>query len=791
MLKYLAIFIIVIPSIFSYTNAQNQIQKTAPKIGLCLSGGGAKGLAHIGLLKLIDSLGIKVDYITGTSMGSIVGGLYASGYSGNQIDSLVHTIDWNTILSENVPMNEINIDEKDEYGRYIAELAVNKKGISFTGFIEGQTLLNLLTHLTRHVNHVRDFSKLPIPYKCMAVDIEAFESVVLDSGNLALAMRASMSIPTVFKPVKINNRLYVDGGLISNFPVEEVRKMGADIVIGSYTGGRLKKENEMNFFSTLLIQSSTFYGIQTAQEEIKKCDIFNNLTDKMKEYEPGDFSNSEMILNKGINLAYDVLPQLVELANNLKTFNALQVKHDLNIKPRNVKIHDVIINTPNSAEASDFIKKRVSIQDGDSTNSYKISNVIKSIYATRFVQKAHYELEQNENDSNAYNLYFQLKEEDKWRFKTALHYDSELGAGIILNLTGRNVSGKNTRFFATIDLAQDFKMRVNYRKYIRSSQLSFNAQILTERTLFKIENINYEQSDELNNQFRQFTTGLNWNILRNAGLYSGLYIEYTNLFPRFESEFFIPSAIKSLKSNIFGYQNRFNLNTLDHPFFAKKGINLLLEHRLNLSAIERLQLQDTTATGTSELIQVANIYSKIQTQLKVLLPVSKKISLLANINSGYTSHIRPIAFTFDNSTTNTPEYIDIFTDFYFIGGNIQRARVNAIPFSGVKENGQQASNFTTFQLGIQYEAIHNLYITPSVNTFFSASSFNKHYFNYLSQTFLKTQLLVTSDNNYYNSFFTYALNIGYRTPLGPIILNVSKASSSNKLRTFLSIGYNF
>ena len=299
------------------------------KIGLCLSGGGAKGLAHIGLLKQIDSLGIKIDYITGTSMGSVVGGLYAAGYTGYQIDSIAHTIDWDLLLNQYVPMNDIYIDEKDEYGRYLGEIPIKKGKLVVTGFIEGQELLNTLMRLTKHVNQINDFNELPIPFKCMAVDIVNVTPVVMDHGSLAIAMRSSMSIPTVFKPVKVDGRLLVDGGVMVNFPVKQLKEMGADIIIGSYTGGRLMTENEMNTFNKLLVQSSSFYGINKSKDEILLCDVFSNLTDSMKQFSAGDFKKSLRIIEAGDVLSHNALPQLIKLANKQKSNGIIYEKKKL------------------------------------------------------------------------------------------------------------------------------------------------------------------------------------------------------------------------------------------------------------------------------------------------------------------------------------------------------------------------------------------------------------------------------------------------------------------------------
>lgn len=771
-------------------HAQTTVKKALPKVGLCLSGGGAKGLAHIGLLKLIDSLGIKVDYITGTSMGSVVGGLYACGYSGNQIDSLVKTIDWNVLLSENVPLDKINMDEKDEYSRYIAELALEKKHVKFTGLIEGQTLLNLLTRLTRNVNHIKDFSKLPIPYKCMVVDIETMKSTAIDKGNLALAMRSSMSIPVIFKPVKINNQLYVDGGVISNFPVEEVQKMGADIVIGSYTGGRLLKQSEMNLFTKLLIQSSAFAGIQTAKEEIRRCNIFSNLTENMKEYEPGDFVKSSMIVAKGIELSYKVLPDLIKLADELKAYNALEPKKAFQLDNRQLKIRHVYMDSLSSPYITNFIKKRIAIQEDEVIDFNRIADVLNDIYATRLVQKMTYDLEKSEDGT--YNLYFHIEEESKWRFKSALHYDNELGAGFILNLTARNVLGKASRFFATVDLAQNFKVKAHYRKYLGVSPISFNVQGLLEQSLYKFTSLKGGVKEEHNNYFGQITAGFNANLSRNVGFYTGFIRETSNIYPRLEASYYIPDALTSVKSVISGVQNRLSVNTLDHPFYPKKGVSFFVEHKMIFSGNERIEFQDTSETGVRNLAQEVYNYHKIQANLKALLPINGKLSILVNSDIGLTTSARRYKQTVNDDVTNstTFEEFPVITDLFHIGGVTQRARVNSIPFWGIKESEYSTANLAILQLGIQYELLHNLFITPSVSSLYLTDLLDKDFLKNLPKMLFQTKEVETKTNSFESSY-AFGLHATYRTPLGPVIINVSKESTSQRVRAYLSIGYSF
>lgn len=201
-----------------------------PKIGLTLSGGGAKGLAHIGILQAIDSAGLKVDFITGTSMGSIMGAMYAAGYSGDSIEKIARTLDWNLLFSTSPQLRAITIEEKKEYDKYAVEIPfVDGKFKIGKGIIEGQELWLKMSEVFQPVYDITDFSKLSIPFNCIGTDLETGNAVVMDHGNIVTAIRASMAIPSVFTPVKYDNHLLVDGGVVNNFPVLDVKEMGARV----------------------------------------------------------------------------------------------------------------------------------------------------------------------------------------------------------------------------------------------------------------------------------------------------------------------------------------------------------------------------------------------------------------------------------------------------------------------------------------------------------------------------------------------------------------------------------
>lgn len=219
-----------------------------PKIGLALGGGGAKGAAHIGVLKVLEELRIPVDYIAGTSMGAVVGSLYASGASAAECERVLTTVDWNDLFRDDPPRDEISFRRKQEDFTYMARAAVGVKasGIHLPkAFVAGQKIGVFFETLFMPVAGITDFDRLPIPYRAVASDLETGEMVVLAGGRLADAARASMSVPGLFPPTEVNGRYLLDGGIVRNLPVDIVKKMGADIVIAVDVGQPLPKRDKL------------------------------------------------------------------------------------------------------------------------------------------------------------------------------------------------------------------------------------------------------------------------------------------------------------------------------------------------------------------------------------------------------------------------------------------------------------------------------------------------------------------------------------------------------------------
>lgn len=286
--------------------AQEAPPSGRPRVGLVLSGGGARGLAHVGVLEVLDSLRIPVDLIAGTSMGAIVGGYYASGLPPDSIRTVVAGLDWQRILAETPPRATLAFHRRAEGRRYPVELEIGIIGSGLRlpgGLISGQDLGLLLRRHTLPVAAAEDFSLLPTPFGAVATDIETGERVVLDHGDLVQAMRASMAIPVMFSPVEWDGRLLVDGGLVDNLPIELARAMGAEVVIAVDASPPLLERDELRSVLGVFQQVVNLLARQDLDRELASADLAIDL--ELDDMGIFDFLDADSIIAKGVEVARD------------------------------------------------------------------------------------------------------------------------------------------------------------------------------------------------------------------------------------------------------------------------------------------------------------------------------------------------------------------------------------------------------------------------------------------------------------------------------------------------------
>lgn len=452
------LLIIVLLFFCFIANAQVK-SSTDPKVGLVLSGGGAKGLAHIGTLKVIDSLGVRVDYVAGTSMGAIIGALYASGYSGKQIDSIFGTINFDRILNDIIPREAKTYYERETSERYAVTLPFDNFKLDFpTALSRGQNTFNLFSRLLQNVVNVNDFSKLPIPYFCMATDIETGKQVLLDDGNLPQAVKASSSIPTLFQPEIIDGKILVDGGVVNNYPVDELRAKGMDIIIGVDVQDGLANRESMSSALDILSQINNFRTIEDMVKKSKKTDIY--IKPDIKDYSLLSFSDGIKIIKNGEIAANSNTGVLQTLANLQKK---KPKKHIVHQPADSLKVNSITV-LGNEKYTRSYILGKLKLKPFTETTYEKLNKGFNNLVGTNNFDSFLYQLIPSK-ENEGYNVITKVVESNNNMFlKFGLHYDDVYKAGLLGNFTRKQLLRKND--ILSLDLVLGDNLRYNFDYFV-------------------------------------------------------------------------------------------------------------------------------------------------------------------------------------------------------------------------------------------------------------------------------------------------------------------------------------
>ena len=504
-------FIIVFMFITSFTFSQNQDQDFGKmKIGLVLSGGGAKGLAHIGVLKVIDSLGIRIDYVAGTSMGAIIGSLYASGYSGKAIDSIFKDVNFDKIINDDLPRAAKTFYERDNSERYAVTLPFEHFKLKLPSALSrGQNTLSLLSKLTLHVSNVDDFSKLPIPFFCMATNIETGQAVILDKGNLPQAITASGAFPSLFQPIIVDGQMLIDGGVINNYPVDELKAKGMDIIIGVDVQDDLASRDNLKSAPNILLQINNYRTINDMKEKIKKTDIY--IKPDITSFTVVSFSNGRQIISNGekaANKEVDALKHVASMQTRLP-------KKQISIQPvDSIKINAIQIKG-NHKYTKAYVEGKLKFKQNVKLKYNRYVEGVNNLAATNNFDYITHELRPSKS-TDGYDMYITLKESAITTFfKFGLHYDDLYKTAALVNLTKKKLLVKND--VLSFDFIAGDNIRYNFDYYIdkgfywsiglKSRYNHFKkvipaASLLTDEEL-KITNVNKLDMalEDLTNQF--------------------------------------------------------------------------------------------------------------------------------------------------------------------------------------------------------------------------------------------------------------------------------------------------
>jgi len=368
-----------------------------PSIGLALSGGGARGFAQIGAIQVLEENNIPIDVIVGTSMGSIIGGLYAAGYSPQQIESLAKSIDWSNLMVDTPPRSSLFIGQKQERSRTI--LQIRFKGLHLAlpqAITPGQKLTSILTNLTLKVDYQTnsDFDKLKIPFRALTCDLISGKKVLLRSGNLAEAMKASSAVPLLFTPVPRDSMLLVDGGLINNIPVDDVREIGADLVLAVDTSSKLRPENKIAAPWEIADQVTTIMQREKLNDQRNRADVLIKVD--LDEYKSDSFQKVNDIIEAGRDETTRNIYKIKKLIQSAQ-------KNSLSKTPMAVKCIDITGIDDNSLK--DIVLDIINIKIGKMASHVDVLNILKDAYETGYFTNALSECI-TEHDSLSINFIF-------------------------------------------------------------------------------------------------------------------------------------------------------------------------------------------------------------------------------------------------------------------------------------------------------------------------------------------------------------------------------------------------
>lgn len=732
-----------------------------PKIGLVLSGGGAKGIAHLGFLKVMEEAGIHPDYIAGTSMGSIVGALYAIGFSVDSIKNMMLRQNWDEILSNKIDFRRVNMEEKPDYGEYFAELPFHGWKPSLpSGAIKGQQLELLFERLTISVADDSSFNQFYIPYRAVATDILTGKAYVFSKGPLAIAMRSSMSIPSIMQPVKYKDMLLVDGGLVKNFPVDVVKDMGADIVIGVYTGGQLLPEKELNSMIVILKQSSFMGGILDAQEQRKNVDIF--IEPSLNDMSAASFDRVEEFYNRGYQAAKNEFGALKELADYMKQFD---------VKPKerpelrdSVYVSEVEYSKLPNKRYERMAKKILYTKPGREMTYEEIEENISRLYGTRLFRKVGYHFSKADSLEGA-KLSYDLIEREAKHLNIGIQYRNETKIGLNVGLNFRNVIFPMSKLDFKVRFSEYPALRLRYFTYFDYSTKSGTSVSYN----FYASDVPVYQNHTLLARYTRYLSNVKGDFSFFPGINSvftlGARYQTSNYKKAIDADNYL---IDNLKSSTWMATFFYEVNTLSSKYFAHKGMHMRLMGELNFSSQEIYVINpDSVAANPSyenEYRFPVDPFLQLSMDLTSYNPLSKKWVLS---NEAF-------------AVVSSMEGGELIST-YMVGGMFP-SDPNQRPFYGISENALFMNNGFIYRFGVRFEFVKNLFVSLKANALFIADDI--------------LGLFDPDDEySYIGNPENYAFGMGsavsYRSPIGPISVGVAYGSMSSTFWTHISIGYVF
>jgi NTE family protein len=740
------LFVFLVPS-----NIPAQETTKRPSVGLVLSGGGAHGIAHLGVIKVMEEAGLRPDYITGVSMGSIIGGFYSAGYTSDSLYKLLKNMNWEQMLSNKIAENKVIFLEKKHFDNSVLSLPLSsRKFILPSGLINGQQIENELSYLLWPAADINDFSKLPIPFMCLGTDIITYKIAELKTGYLPDAIRASFAVPSVFTPLKIDTLLLVDGGLIRNFAASEAREMGSDIVIGSYVGFKGYKEEELQSVSGILKQIAMYRSLADFEEEKMLADLV--IKPDVERFSVMVFDNVDSLFKSGYEAALPYKDYFRRLADSLNRFGPQ--KPVKNILDKQSYSFDKIEITGNKYYPDYQIRGILDIKPGEKIDKHEIKEKMELLYGKAWFDKVKYRIIPR-NDSLI--LVIDCEEKPSQMFYGSVHYDNSLLSGINLEMSVKNLLTQKSVINVDTYISKFYRFDINYLQFIdRNQRFGLSANFYSDNTQFPMLELRGHRGDvsSLN-----FVPGVSINHIIGLNHMMSLSMDYENLnlILRYESDL----RLKNLSYNYITTTYDYKVNSLDSKHFPDKGV------LFNASISSSKLISAGTRTDTSKTVFKPSDHGEFS--------FDRFFSIKGSFKQ-YFSHGSKLTFALGGDVLfiTDSDSISAQNNFSLLGG-IESVNKRSVPMIGYHTNQIPVKKVMGIRSELDLELYKNLHLDIMAD-FFAIQQVNR----------------ITG----YSFIKGYGIGLGYLSIIGPIKAGIEygdygQESYFSKTKGYISIGYNF
>ena len=711
-------------------------QEQRKKVGVVLSGGGAKGMAHIKALKVIEEAGIPIDYIAGTSMGAIVGGLYAIGYTPEQLDSMVRKQNWTFLLSDRVKRSAMSLTERERSEKFVISIPFTKtpKDAASGGLMKGQNLANLFSDLTMGYHDSIDFNKLPIPFACVAADIVNGKQIIFRNGILSTAM----AIPGAFTPVRQDSMVLVDGGIVNNYPADVAKAMGADIIIGIDVQNALKPADKLNSVPDILGQIVDITCQANHEKNVNLTDTYIRVN--VDGYSSASFTPAaiDTLMRRGEEAARAQWKSLLALKKEIGIPDDYTPKqHGPYSSLSNVRTIYVTDISFTGVEADDkkWLMKKCNLKENSNISTQQIEQALFQLRGSQSYSSASYTLT---DTPEGYQLNFLLQEKYERRINLGIRFDSEEIASLLLNATADLKTHIPSRLSLTGRLGKRYAARIDYTlEPIQQRNFNFSY-------MFQYNDINiYEEGNRAYNttyKYHLAEFGFSDVWYKNFRFGLGLRFEYY----KYKDFLFKKPEISDLKvesEHFLSYFAQVQYNTYDKGYFPAKGSDFKAAYSLYTDNMA--QYNDHAP------------FSALSASWASVIPITRRFAVIPSIY-GRILIGRDFPYPLKNA----------------IGGDVPGFYIpQQLPFAGVTnlELMDNTIMITSIKFRQRMGAIHYLTLTGNYGLTYS------NFFDILKG----------------KQLFGISAGYGMDSIFGPLEISLGYSNQTDKGSCFVNLGYYF